>query len=225
MIRGVIFDVDGVLLNSMPVWENLGEIYLERLGIEAEKGLGETLFAMSLEEGADYLIENYGLKQTPGEIIAGLNREVQDFYGRKVPLKEGVRGYLQEFRDRKIPMAIATSGDRANAEAALKRLKVLSYFRAVFTCTEIGSSKSQPDIYYAAALQLDADPSDTWVFEDALHAIRTAKKAGFRTAGVYDRASGRDLAQIRDTADIYLPEFKDFDSFWKRASEITQKRG
>ena len=225
MIRGVIFDVDGVLLNSMPVWENLGEIYLERLGIEAEKGLGETLFAMSLEEGADYLIENYGLKQKPEEIIAGLNREVQDFYGRKVPLKEGVRGYLQEFRDRKIPMAIATSGDRANAEAALKRLKVLSYFRAVFTCSEIGSSKSHPDIYYAAALQLDTDPSDTWVFEDALHAIRTAKKAGFRTAGVYDRASGRDLAQIRDTADIYLPEFKDFDSFWKRASEITQKRG
>ena len=225
MIRGVIFDVDGVLLNSMPVWENLGEIYLEHLGIEAEKGLGETLFAMSLEEGADYLIENYGLKQTPGEIIAGLNREVQDFYGRKVPLKEGVRGYLQEFRDRKIPMAIATSGDRANAEAALKRLKVISYFRAVFTCSEIGSSKSHPDIYYAAALQLDADPADTWVFEDALHAIRTAKKAGFRTAGVYDRASGRDLAQIRDTADIYLPEFKDFDSFWKRASEITQKRG
>ena len=225
MIRGVIFDVDGVLLNSMPVWENLGEIYLEHLGIEAEKGLGETLFAMSLEEGADYLIENYGLKQTPGEIIAGLNREVQDFYGRKVPLKEGVRGYLEEFRDRKIPMAIATSGDRANAEAALKRLKVLSYFRAVFTCSEIGSSKSHPDIYYAAALQLDTDPSDTWVFEDALHAIRTAKKAGFRTAGVYDRASGRDLAQIRDTADIYLPEFKDFDSFWKRASETTQKRG
>lgn len=218
MIRGVIFDVDGVLLNSMPVWENLGEIYLERLGIEAEKGLGETLFAMSLEEGADYLIENYGLKQKPEEIIAGLNREVQDFYGRKVPLKEGVRGYLQEFRDRKIPMAIATSGDRANAEAALKRLKVLSYFRAVFTCSEIGSSKSQPDIYYAAALQLDTDPSDTWVFEDVLHAIRTAKKAGFRTAGVYDRASGRDLAQIRDTADIYLPEFKDFDLFWKRAS-------
>lgn len=218
MIRGVIFDVDGVLLNSMPVWENLGEIYLERLGIEAEKGLGETLFAMSLEEGADYLIENYGLKQTPGEIIAGLNREVQDFYGRKVPLKEGVRGYLEEFRDRKIPMAIATSGDRANAEAALKRLKVLSYFRAVFTCTEIGSSKSHPDIYYAAALQLDTDPSDTWVFEDALHAIRTAKKAGFRTAGVYDRASGRDLAQIRDTADIYLPEFKSFELFWERAS-------
>ena len=55
MIKGVIFDVDGVLLNSMPVWENLGELYLDHLGIEAEKNLGETLFEMSLEEAADYL--------------------------------------------------------------------------------------------------------------------------------------------------------------------------
>ena len=63
MIKGVIFDVDGVLLNSMPVWENLGELYLNRLGIEAEKGLGQTLFTMSLEEGAEYMISHYGLKR------------------------------------------------------------------------------------------------------------------------------------------------------------------
>ena len=69
MIRGVIFDVDGVLLNSMPVWENLGELYLNRLGVEAEKDLGETLFAMSLEEGAEYLISHYGLDKTPEEIV------------------------------------------------------------------------------------------------------------------------------------------------------------
>lgn len=56
MIRGVIFDVDGVLLNSMPVWENLGELYLKGRGIAAEKGLGEKLFTMSLEEGARYMI-------------------------------------------------------------------------------------------------------------------------------------------------------------------------
>lgn len=218
MISGVIFDVDGVLLNSMPVWENLGELYLNRLGIEAEKELGKILFTMSLEEGARYLIEQYGLDKTPEEIITGLNREVQDFYERRVPLKEGVRQFLQEFRERKVPMVIATSGDRKNAEAALKRLKILPYFQGIFTCSEIGSSKSQPDIYHAAALQLDTEPSRTWVFEDALHALKTAKQAGFRTVGVYDKASDRDLAQIWKTADIYLSEFKDFDIFWKRAS-------
>lgn len=218
MVRGVIFDVDGVLLNSMPVWENLGELYLNRMGIEAEKNLGEILFEMSLEQGARYLVDYYSLSITPEQVIDGLNREVKDFYENRVPLKEGVRQYLSEFRERKIPMMIATSGDRKNAEAALLRLKVLQYFQGVFTCSEIGSGKDQPDIYYAAALQMDTEPADTWVFEDAYHAIRTAKQAGFKTVGIYDKASDRNLAQIWNTADIYLPEFKDFELFWKRAS-------
>ena len=218
MIRGVIFDVDGVLLNSMPVWENLGELYLKSLGIEAEKNLGSKLYTMSLEESAAYMIREYGLELTPEDVIRGVNREVRGFYADRVPLKEGVRQYLEEFRERGVPMVIATTGDRENAEAALKRLNVLKYFRAVFTCSEIGSGKNEPDIYFAAALQLDTDPGDTWVFEDAYHALRTAKRAGFRTVGVYDRANDRDLAHIWNTADIYLPEFQDFRAFWKRAN-------
>lgn len=220
MIKGAIFDVDGVLLNSMPIWENLGELYLRSLGVEAEKDLGEILFTMSLEEGADYLISQYGLDKTPEEIVEGLNREVRDFYAQRVPLKEGVREFLYEFNEKKIPMVIATSGDRKNTEAALKRLKILNYFQGIFTCSEIGSGKNQPDIYLAAALQLDTEPAETWVFEDAYHAIRTAKSVGFKTAAVYDKANDKDLAQIWNTADIYLPEFTDFNIFWKRALEI-----
>ena len=93
MVKGVIFDVDGVLLNSMPVWENLGELYLQRLGIEAEKDLGTKLYTMSLEQSAQYLIQTYHLDLTPEEVIAGVNQEVKDFYAERVPLKEGVRQY------------------------------------------------------------------------------------------------------------------------------------
>lgn len=225
MIKGVIFDVDGVLLNSMPVWENLGELYLNSLGLEAEKDLGEILFTMSLEEGAEYLITQYGIDKSVEEVVNGLNREVRDFYAEKVPLKEGVRQYLSEFRERGIPMVIATSGDRKNTEAALRRLKVLSYFQGIYTCSEIGSGKDQPDIYFAAALQLDTEPGETWVFEDAFHALRTAHSAGFKTVAVYDKSNDRNLAQIWNTADIYLPEFKDFNIFWKRASQTEQKKG
>ena len=129
MIRGVIFDVDGVLLNSMPVWENLGELYLKGRGIAAEKGLGEKLFTMSLEEGAQYLISHYNLEMTCEQVVKGLAREVREFYAERVPLKEGARQFIEEFRERKIPMAIATSGDRENTEAALKRLKIYLIFR------------------------------------------------------------------------------------------------
>lgn len=225
MIKGVIFDVDGVLLNSMPVWENLGELYLNSLGLEAEKDLGEILFTMSLEEGAEYLITQYGIDKSVEEVVNGLNREVRDFYAEKVPLKEGIRQYLSEFRERGIPMVIATSGDRKNTEAALRRLKVLSYFQGIYTCSEIGIGKDQPDIYFAAALQLDTEPGETWVFEDAFHALRTAHSAGFKTVAVYDKSNDRNLAQIWNTADIYLPEFKDFAIFWKRASQTEQKKG
>ena len=220
MIKGVIFDVDGVLLNSMPVWENLGELYLRHLGIEAEKDLGTKLYTMSLEQSAEYLTETYHLDLAPEQVIAGVNREVKGFYASRVPLKEGVRQYLNEFHEKGVPMVIATTGDRQNAQAALKRLNVLRFFQGIFTCSEIGSSKNEPDIYYAAALQLDTDPGQTLVFEDAYHAIRTAKKAGFKTVGVYDRANDRDLAHIWNTADIYLPEFQDFNIFWKRASAL-----
>ena len=98
MVKGVIFDVDGVLLNSMPVWENLGELYLQRLGIEAEKDLGTKLYTMSLEQSAQYLIQTYHLDLTPEEVIAGVNQEVKDFYAERVPLKVGGRHYINYFR-------------------------------------------------------------------------------------------------------------------------------
>ena len=130
MVKGVIFDVDGVLLNSMPVWENLGELYLQKFGIQAEKDLSEILYEMSLKEAAEYLISHYGLKQTVEEVTKGIVKEVEQFYVEKVPLKEGVREYLKELKERKIPMVIATSGDRKNAEAALKRLEFLRLQRS-----------------------------------------------------------------------------------------------
>ncbi len=219
MINGVIFDVDGVLLNSMPIWENLGELYLQELGIEAKKDLGKKLFTLSMEEAAEYLISQYNLDKSVEEVVSGFVRAVKEFYEERVPLKEGVREYLNEFRARKIPMVIATSGDRRNTEAALKRLKIYSYFQGIYTCSEIGSGKDQPDIYFAAALQMDTDPEQTWVFEDTLHALRTAKAAGFRTVAVYDKSSDRDLAEIWNAAEIYLPDLNDFDSFWNRVAE------
>ena len=106
MIKGVIFDVDGVLLNSMPVWENLGELYLDHLGIEAEKNLGETLFEMSLEEAADYLISHYNLEKTVEEVVHGLNKEVEDYYAKRERRSSSVSGGIQRAKD--------SYGDRNN---------------------------------------------------------------------------------------------------------------
>lgn len=220
MIKGVIFDVDGTILNSMPMWENVDEIYLHSLGVEAEPGLKEKLFTMNLTEAAEYLIARYHLNQTVEGIFAGIEEQVKEFYEERVPLKNGVREYLMEFRERKLPMMVATAGERRLVEAAFKRLGISSWFDGILTCTEMGADKRSPDVFLGAALHMDLEPSEVLVFEDAYHAIQTAKKAGFPVVAVYDKSSDKNLKKIWETADIYLPEFTDFEMFWRRVSKL-----
>ncbi|MEL7654699.1 MAG: HAD family phosphatase [Bacillota bacterium] len=201
---GAIFDLDGTILDSMPIWDNAGEMFLNKLGINAEPGLGKIMFAMCMTEGAEYLKERYSLNMGIDEIIAGINHTIQDFYFHQVQLKDGVKQFLIEMKQAGIPMAAATSSDRKIVERALERLDVINFFDKILTCTEIGAGKEKPDIYFAAAEHMGTLPKDTWVFEDALHAIQTAKSAGFRTVGVYDASSKENWGEIKKISEIYM---------------------
>jgi len=217
MIRGAIFDLDGTLLDSMPIWEDAAERFLDSLGIEAEPGLREILYPMSMTEGAEYLKSRYCLDLSIDEIVAGVSRVIEDFYADQVQLKEGVGQFLEGLKQAGIRMVIATSNDRQVFEGALKRLGVFDCFDRIFTSSEIGVGKSKPDIFLAAAEFMGTLPEETWVFEDALYAIQTAKNAGFRTAGVYDSCSARDWEEIKRVSDIYM-EKMDIRFFLEKAS-------
>lgn len=89
MIRGAIFDLDGVLLDSMGIWNDLGARYLRGQGITPEPGLNAILFAMSMEQGAAYLKAHYPLPQSEAEIGDGIARMLADYYFYEVPAKPG----------------------------------------------------------------------------------------------------------------------------------------
>lgn len=89
-IKGVIFDVDGTLLDSMGIWDDIGGKYLRRLGIEPELELKDILFTMSIEEGAAYVDEHYHLGKGPEEVAKGVADIIRDFYYEEVQLKPGV---------------------------------------------------------------------------------------------------------------------------------------
>ena len=151
MIRGAIFDLDGVLLDSMGIWEDLGARYLRRLHITPEPGLNEVLFPMSMEQGAAYLKAHYPLQQSEAEICGGIARMLKDYYAQEVPAKPGAAALLAFLAERGISMAAATSSPRAHVTAALDRLGLLPYLNAVFTTGEVGGSKHEPVIYHLAA--------------------------------------------------------------------------
>ena len=211
MIKGAIFDVDGTLLDSMEIWEDVAIRYLKSIGVEAEPDLPEVMFTMSLPEGAAYVKEHYRLTQETDEIIKGVLDIIRNYYEETAPLKPGVTKILEELSGKRIPMTVATSNNKEEVEAAFKRLGIASYFSRIFTCEEVGAGKTRPDIYMKAAEYMGTRPEETVIFEDVLHAIRTAKKAGFLAVGLNDEASKADQEEIKKEADWYAKSMEGLD--------------
>lgn len=222
MSKGAIFDADGTLLDSMPIWEDAAARFLAGLGIEAEPDLGDTMFRLSLDEGAAYLKKTYlagdhGRSMTEEEIKEGVLGVIRDFYVHQVQPKAGARRFLEELAARKVPMYIATSSNREHIRAALERLGLLHFFDGMITCEEAGASKRQPRIFLLAAERMGLSPEDIFVFEDVIHAIRSAGSAGFVTVGVYDAASAADNEAMRAECAIYLHTLENREKFLETA--------
>jgi HAD superfamily hydrolase (TIGR01509 family) len=205
-IKGVIFDVDGVLLDSMGIWTDLGARYLVSIGKTPEEGLEEILFSMSMEQGAEYLREHYSIGLTTEEIGTGLQDMLRDFYYYEVQARPGAQQLLQAVSSAGIKITAATSSPREHIERALERNGLLRYVDRMFTNAEIGKSKHSPDIYDAAADHMGTAPGETCVFEDSLYALRTAAAAGYHTVGVFDSKGESDQEGLRGSAEIYIHE-------------------
>lgn len=210
-IQGAIFDIDGVLLDSMEIWTDLGERYLQSLDICPKAGLSEILFSMSMEQGASYLKEHYHLHQSEEQVMEGLRDLLRDFYFYEVNAKPGARQLMERFKARGIKMTAATSSPRIHVEKALARNGLLSYLDRIFTNAEIGSGKDCPQIYYAASLFMKTSPAHTIVLEDSLYALKTAAGAGFYTVGVYDAKGEPDQKGLKEASDLYIHQLDELD--------------
>lgn len=215
-IQAVIFDVDGVLFDSMWMWDELDEKYLRSLGLEMREKTTKAVSKMSFEEAADYLRVEYRLDLTVEEIVGQIQDMVRNFYYQEVTLKEGVRRMLEKLARRGIPAVIASASDLDMLEHALTRCQIRPMIKKVFTCSEVGAGKTRPDVFLAAAEYLGVQPEHCLIVEDSLHAIETAIQAGFVTAGVYDESSRLEQDDIRNQVTYYVGEQETIDSLLDR---------
>lgn len=208
-IKGVIFDADGTLLDSMPLWMEAGSRWLCTKGIEPKPGLEQILFSMTMDQGADYLKEAYSIPMEKEEIKEEVNAMVRQAYWEEIPVKPGVREMLQWLKEEGIPATVATATDYELIGGALERLQLLPCFQKVYTCTEVGKGKESPLIFQKAADTMGTCPEETLVVEDAIHALLTAKKAGFLTAAVFDAASEKEQERLRAEGTFYAENMAD----------------
>ena len=202
--KGAIFDIDGTLLDSMPIWDNVAVIYLESRGVKPRPGLNDELLKLGGHEIPQYFRVEYGIKESVDEIKHAIQSLLEDFYHNAAPLKDGVISLLEELSSDGVKMCVATATDRYLIKPALERCGIIDFFERIFTCGEEKTSKNNPDIYIRAAKFLGTGISDTIVFEDALYAIKSAKKAGFAVAGVYDLAFLENQDEIKGICDYYF---------------------
>lgn len=209
-INGAIFDLDGTMLDSMYIWETIGSDYLISGGISPEPNLNKIFKKMSIVQAAEYYQKVYGLTDNVGDIVDGVNHMIEHLYADVVKLKPEIPELLCKMHEKYIKMCVATATDRYMVEAALKSNGIDKYFCGILTCTEAGYGKDSPKIFEKALKLLGTAKAHTLIFEDALHAIETAKKAGFKVAGVYDKSSDNETDKIKELCDEYITSFKEW---------------
>ena len=206
--EGAIFDLDGTLTDSMYIWNEAPKALVRQFGGQPPEDLAEDIKEMGRREASEYMVVRFSLPCTPEQVMDGVNDLVTDEYRDKVPMKPGADVLLERLAALGVPCGIATASEAFQARDAMVRLGLWKHFLFAFSSLQYGS-KSRPDVYFAAARSLGSAPEHTIVFEDALHAARTAKEAGFLAAGVYDPSAEGDQEALREVCDWYLPRLDD----------------
>lgn len=206
-----IFDMDGTLLDSMDVWDNAAGDFLALHSIAIPEGVRDELRPMSLRQASEYLNERFGISQSAERTMEEINGVVREAYVSRVQLKPTVAETLERLKQSGMKMCIATATEEELVKIALNRLGILRYFEFILTSTGFGVGKDRPDIFLEAARRLGArQPSDVVVFEDAIHAIQSAREAGCYVCGVEDFSSAPVEQEIKKLCDVYVTRLEEF---------------
>lgn len=207
--KAVIFDLDGTLVDSMWMWKAIDQEYLGRFQISLPDNLQSEIEGMSFSETAHYFKERFQIPDSIEKIKKDWNEMAWEKYKNQVPLKKGVREFLELLKEKQILMAIATSNSRELVEMIIEVHGISSYFSAIITGCDVEKGKPAPDVYLKAAKMIQVSPEDCLVFEDIVAGIRAGKCAGMRVCAIEDCYSIPQKEKKQELADYYISTYEE----------------
>ena len=208
-IKGAIFDLDGTVFDSMHIWSEIGLRFLKEKGVEPEPGIEDEFVTMSMTQAAEYYIKNIDPNETVLGVVQAVNKLVEGFYYNEVLLKDGIKEFLEFLKQKGVKMCVATATDKHLVEKALTRNGIRDYFSEIFTCTSVGAGKDSPVIYDKALEFLGTDKNETYIFEDALYAIKTANEAGYKILGIKDVSEKAAPETVKSFCTFYIEAYSE----------------
>jgi HAD superfamily hydrolase (TIGR01509 family) len=183
VISAVIFDLDGVLLDSEQVWDEVREQLTRERGGRWHENAQRDMMGMSSTEWSRYMRDVLGLPEPPEEISAEVVRRLEDRYLRELPLLPGAREAVERLAAR-WPLGLASSSNREIIDLVLEVSGLAPLFRVTVSSEEVPRGKPAPDVYLEAARRLEIAPERCAAVEDSINGIRSAKAADMRVIAI-----------------------------------------
>lgn len=183
MIAAVVFDLDGVIVDSEQVWDEVREEYVRETGGTYTETATRDMMGMSSLEWSRYLADALGVPGTPEEINAAIVERMLARYGEAPPLIPGAVDAVRRCAER-WPLAVASSSNPELIEVVLDAAGLHDVIPVVVSSQEVARGKPAPDVYLEAARRLEVDPHACAAVEDSHNGIRSAKAAGMRVIAI-----------------------------------------
>ena len=182
-IEAVVFDLDGVIVDSEHVWDAAREALARERGGRWHEGAQQDMMGMSSVEWSRYMHDVIGLKDPPEEISAEVARRLEATYREELPLIDGATEAVARLAER-WPLAVASSSNRPIIDLVLELSGLDRFFRATVSSEEVSRGKPAPDVYLEDARRLGADPERSAAVEDSSSGILSARAAGMRVVAI-----------------------------------------
>ena len=203
MIAAVVFDLDGVIVDSEQVWDEVRERYTRESGGTYIETATRDMMGMSAPEWSRYMSQRLGVPGTPAEINAAVVERMLERYGEAPPLIDGAVDAVRAIAAR-WPVAIASSSNPELIEVVLRVSGLAQVVRVAVSSQEVARGKPAPDVYLEAARRLGVDPHSCVAIEDSHNGIRSAHTAGMTVVAVPNAHFPPD-AEALALADLTVP--------------------
>lgn len=207
-IKGIIFDIDGTLIDSCSIWGEVDIRFFSKRNMEMPKDYQEAIGHIGLDKAAEYTIKRFNLNEKKEDIIKEWKNGVLELYANEVVLKPHVKEFLMLLKEHNIPFCAATANDEDCYKKCLERNGIFDLFDFILEVNHFKDGKDKPTIYIEAAKKLGVDISNCMVFEDLLMALNTASKAGFITCAVYEQTCKEEKEKL-EIANFYIKDYQE----------------